>query len=138
MPEQSDVGRVEPTPSREMVVTPVATTRIVPKTILPVTSMEPAASFYRRLGFDVQSYDSGYAWVLHDGEEIVHLRVVVGLDAAANASSCYLHVGDAGRWHAAWIAAGVSVGPLEDQSWGMREFAVADPSGNLIRVGQNI
>lgn len=113
-------------------------TRIVPKAILPVAFMESAVAFYRQLGFEVQSYDPGYAWVLHIGEEILHLREVVDLDAAVNAASAYLHVGDVGGWRAAWSAAGVPVGAIEDQPWGMREFTVADPSGNLIRVGQNL
>lgn len=112
--------------------------RIVVKPILPVASMDPALAFYRQLGFDVRSYDSGYAWVLDGGEEIFHLREVAGLDAELNASSCYLHVGDADKWHAAWVAAGVSVGTIADQPWSMREFMITDPSGNLIRVGQNI
>lgn len=117
---------------------PATTTRLVPKVILPVVSMESAAAFYRQLGFDVQSYDSQYAWVVHDRKEILHLREVAGLDPGVNAASCYLHVGDADGWHAAWTAAELPVEPIEDQPWGMREFSVVDPSGNLIRVGQNI
>jgi len=27
---------------------------------------------------------------------------------------------------------------LEDKPWGLREFAVIDPDGNLIRIGQVI
>lgn len=108
------------------------------KAVLPVASMTAAAAFYLQLGFDVQGYDPGYAWVLLGGEEILHLREVADLDAARNAASCYLHVGDAGGWHAAWKAAGAPVGPIDDQPWGMREFTLDDPSGNLIRVGQNI
>jgi hypothetical protein len=27
---------------------------------------------------------------------------------------------------------------LEDKPWGLREFAVVDPDGNLIRIGQVI
>jgi hypothetical protein len=27
---------------------------------------------------------------------------------------------------------------LEDKPWGLREFAVVDPDGNLIRIGQII
>lgn len=55
-----------------------------------------------------------------------------------NAASCYLHVTNADSWHAALMDAGVGTGPITDQPWGMREFAVVDPSGNLIRIGQNL
>jgi hypothetical protein len=27
---------------------------------------------------------------------------------------------------------------LENKPWGMREFAIVDPDGNLIRIGQTI
>ena len=33
---------------------------------------------------------------------------------------------------------GVQVTPLEDQPWRMRDFCLADPSGVLWRIGQNI
>jgi uncharacterized glyoxalase superfamily protein PhnB len=112
--------------------------RVVPKAILPVAAMKPAAAFYRQLGFNVEGHDDGYAWVGHRGDEILHLRQVPGLDRTQNAASCYLHVRDADEWHATWTAAGVTVGPITDQPWGMREFALTDPSGNLIRVGHNI
>jgi hypothetical protein len=27
---------------------------------------------------------------------------------------------------------------LEDKPWGMREFAIVDPNGNLLRIGQTL
>jgi hypothetical protein len=27
---------------------------------------------------------------------------------------------------------------LDDKPWGMREFAIVDPDGNLIRIGQAV
>ena len=111
---------------------------VVPKPILPVADMEAAIGFYRQVGFDVASYDDGYAWVRHRGEEVVHLRNVPDLDTAANRSSAYLHVHDANAWHEAMGAMGATIGPVADMAWGMREFSFTDPSGNLIRVGQNL
>lgn len=105
--------------------------------ILPVAGMDEAIDFYRRLGFDVSAYDAGYAWVSHRGHEILHLRLVEDLDPAMNAASCYLHVDDADAVHVAWTAAGATAEPLADQPWGMREFAVTDPSGNRLRVGHH-
>ncbi len=110
--------------------------RIVAKTVLPVVDMNEAVDFYRRLGFEVEAFDGGYAWVRHDGEEILHLAAHPDMAVAANRAAGYLHVQDAGRWYEAW-SGHVDVGPLEDHAWGMREFAVRDPSNNLLRVGQN-
>jgi uncharacterized glyoxalase superfamily protein PhnB len=104
--------------------------------IFPVAAIEPAIAFYRRLGFEVVQYDEDYAWVTWEGHEIVHLRHVPDLEVAANAASCYVHVEDVDGWHARWsTASGVEVAELADQPWGMREFSVTDPSGNLVRVG---
>ena len=33
---------------------------------------------------------------------------------------------------------GVKVWPIQLQSWGMRDFCIADPSGVLWRIGQNV
>jgi catechol 2,3-dioxygenase-like lactoylglutathione lyase family enzyme len=112
--------------------------RIVTKIIFPVADMDEALSFYRTLGFDVDTYDGGYAWVTHGGEEIVHLRLVAELDRENNRAAGYFHVQDAGDWHRRWSRAGVEIGPIEDHPWQMREFALQDPDGNLIRVGQNL
>lgn len=46
-------------------------TRIVPKIIFPVGDMTAASEFYRALGFEVESYDGGYAWVKHRNEELL-------------------------------------------------------------------
>ncbi len=113
-------------------------TRIVTKIIFPVADMDGALSFYRSLGFDVESFDGGYAWVRHRGEEILHLALVAELRPADNHAAGYFHVQDVDEWHDAWSAAGVEVGPLIDHPWQMREFAMTDPSGNLLRVGQNL
>ena len=113
--------------------------KLVSKPILPVSDIASSIDFYRALGFDVAAYDAGYAWV-HEGDlEFMHLRQVEGLDVAANAASAYLHVQDADTWFARIDAVlGGRVAPATNMPWGMREFSFADPSGNLIRVGQNL
>lgn len=111
---------------------------IVPKPILPVDDMTAAMAFFRRLGFDVESFDDGYALVRHRDDEIVHLRAVPDLDPVANEASVYWHVRNADEWHRAFGAADVEPGPIADMPWGMREFTLTDPSGNVIRVGSNV
>jgi catechol 2,3-dioxygenase-like lactoylglutathione lyase family enzyme len=106
--------------------------------IFPVAVMNEACIFYRGLGFRVESFDDGYAWVRYAGTEILHLRLVPDLDPATNRSAAYFHVGDADRWHSEWSAAAVAVGDIVDTPWGMREFLLIDPAGNLLRVGHAI
>ena len=112
--------------------------RVVPKTIFPVSDIDEAASFYRSLGFEVERHDGGYAWVSHQGDEILHLALVPDLARDTNRSACYFHVQDAVDWHTRWSGSGVDVGLIEDHPWQMREFSLRDPSGNLLRVGQNL
>lgn len=112
--------------------------KIVTKIIFPVSDMAPAVAFYRSLGFEVESYDDGYAWVRHKGGEILHLAAVPELDPDSNRAAGYFHVQDVAAWHGVWTEAGVELGPVEDLPWKMREFRLTDPSGNLLRVGQNI
>lgn len=113
-------------------------TRIVAKAILPVADMTEASAFYKTLGFEVERYDAGYAWVTNHGVEVLHLAGVPELDRGANCAACYLHVQDVDAWHDAWSLAGVETGPVADRPWQMREFELRDPDGNLLRIGQNI
>jgi uncharacterized glyoxalase superfamily protein PhnB len=114
------------------------TDRIVVRPVLPVHDMTAALDFWRRLGFEVESYDDGYAWVRNGGQELLHLAATDGLDPTRNRTAVHLHVQDASAWHRRWAETDVAVTPLVDQPWGMREFRTHDPSGNLVRVGQNV
>ncbi len=107
--------------------------------ILPVDDMSAATDFYRRLGFDVESFDPGYSWVRHCGWEYLHLRLVETV--AGNSASAYVHVDDADAWHAAMSSASAGTVPLDcpaDRPWGMREFEFTDPSDNVVRIGHNL
>lgn len=99
--------------------------------------MRIAATFYESIGFVVERYDDDYAWVKHDGFEFLHLATS---DAGAAAGGAYVHVDDADRWHVAMsaTAGNAAVGPVADQPWAMREFAVVDPDGNRVRFGTNL
>jgi uncharacterized glyoxalase superfamily protein PhnB len=105
--------------------------------ILPVVEMDAAVAFYESAGFDVQQYEGGgYTFVRVDDESVFDLSTVErGLDPATNNAACYLIVEDVEAWHRRLADLGVSVTSLEDKPWGMREFAVTDPSGNRLRFG---
>ena len=103
--------------------------------ILPVRELGEASAFWSRAGLTVERYDDGYAFVLADGEEMVHLALHPSIEPATNPSACYVHVDGVQDWHARLSAAGLPVTPVRDEPWGMTEFSVRDPSGNLVRVG---
>ena len=103
--------------------------------IFPVRELDEASDFWTRAGLAVERYDEGYAFVLADGDELVHLALQPSLDPAANPSACYIHVDDVTGWHDRLSNAGLPVTPVRDEPWGMTEFSVRDPSGNLVRVG---
>lgn len=99
--------------------------------------MTEAREFWTRAGVEVELFDAGYAFLLVGGAEVAHLAMHPELDVAANAMAGYVHVGDPDVWHARWQAAGLPVTELTAEPWGMTEFAMTDPSGNVLRVGAN-
>jgi uncharacterized glyoxalase superfamily protein PhnB len=86
---------------------------------------------------DTDGRPGDFAFVDFDGQSVFDLDVV-DIDPARNGAGCYLGVPDVDGWHVRMSAAGVPVTPIADQPWGMREFTVADPSGNHVRIGRVI
>jgi catechol 2,3-dioxygenase-like lactoylglutathione lyase family enzyme len=108
------------------------TGRSVP--VLPSRDLTETAVLYQRLGFQVTFPMDDYLIADRDGAEL-HFFPVADLDPATSNAVCYLQVDDADALHLEWAALGVRViRPLEDKPWGLREFALVDDSGNLIRV----
>lgn len=97
--------------------------------------MDATASFYETLGFEVERWDDTYAWVRHSGWEWFHLRLVESV--SGNEASAYLHVDNAQGWHAAMTtrAPEIEIAEPAPMPWGKHEFALRDPSGNLVRIG---
>lgn len=48
-----------------------------------------------------------------------------------------MHIADPVEWHRRWKDQGLPVSDVVVEPWGMVEFSVKDPSGNLIRLGRN-
>ena len=118
--------------------TKMQSNQIVPKTIFPVRDLNAAKSFYESAGFKVEEFNGDYAFVMHGGEELLHLRRLNDPASGLSESAVYFHVASADEWHANWLDAGIEVSSIVDESYGMREFSVRDPSANLIRVGHNL
>ncbi len=112
------------------------TPSIVTKIIFPTLHITESTAFYERLGFTVENYDDGYAWVNIEGRELFHLAHTPEMDVQTNHAAGYFHVQDVNDVYQRWGPHISVVAPLGDQPWGMREFSFRDPSNNLIRVGQ--
>ena len=64
------------------------------------------------------------------------------IDPLTSIAGCYLYVDDAHALYEEWRqvvepdpATGSRISPPEDTDYGLHEFALVDPSGNLLRVG---
>lgn len=105
--------------------------------IFPVHDMAAARDFWTRAGLRVDDYSPEYAFVMFGDSELAHLDLRADLDPKNNAAACYVHIPDPHDWHARWKAQGLPVSDIIVEPWGMVEFTVKDPSGNLIRMGRN-
>lgn len=99
-----------------------------------------SVDFYQtKLGFDKVGWkDKDYAVIGRDHIEI-HFWRCKDKKIPKN-TSCYIQVHDVDGLYQEMKAAGVvhPNGPLANQPWGMREFAILDDDGNMIKFGQNI
>jgi catechol 2,3-dioxygenase-like lactoylglutathione lyase family enzyme len=113
--------------------------------IMPSKDLDATLAFYERLGF-VNAGAAPSEWnylIIRRGGVQLHFYGDPEVDPLATASSCYVFTDDADVLYEAWNATGVPTDPTTgsrlqgpvDTDYGMREFALIDPSGNLIRVG---
>ena len=85
----------------------------------------------------------GYAVLRRDALEL-HLFDWPHARPDNSIAGCFIRIADAPALHREWSALGFavegtpSVGPVGPRFWGMNEFTVVDPSGNLLRVGSPI
>ncbi|MFD9690064.1 bleomycin resistance protein [Kitasatospora sp. NPDC059146] len=116
--------------------------------VLPSRDLDETQEFYGRLGFEPRGrWDGpdGYLIVVRGTVEL-HFRHEPGVDPLTTASSCYLQVRDADAWHREWERIGVEADPATGSrltpvggtDYRMREFALVDRSGNLLRVGSPV
>lgn len=110
---------------------------------LPSRSIAATVAFYDRLGFAASLPGGGGAYaILTRGTIELHFFGHPDLDPATSSAGCYIRVGDADGLHAAFAPAGLPAHGIPrldapaTRPWRMREFAVVDPDGNLLRIGQ--
>lgn len=111
--------------------------RAVP--VLASLHIEKTVEFYQeKMGFDkVWWKDENYAVIGRDKIEI-HFWKCNDKIHPEN-TSCYIYVEKVDDLYKEMKKAGVvhPNGPLKNQPWGTREFAVLDLDGNMIKFGQN-
>jgi len=113
--------------------------------ILPSRDLRETLAFYERLGFENRGAEPE-EWdylIVGRGGIVLHFFLQQDVDPLSTAAGCYVHVDDADALHAEWRAIGVEhdaatgsrlMAPA-DTDYRMREFALVDRSGNLLRVG---
>lgn len=109
--------------------------------ILSVNDLAKAIDFYcRTLGFDLAwswGEPPDIAAVCRDSVELT-LTQRAGTKPAG-AAHIYLGVSGIDDYYVALADAGVTVVvPIGDRPYGMRDFRIADPSGNELSIGQAI
>ena len=116
--------------------------------VLPSRDLEETLAFYEPLGFE----NLGGPWrewnylIIGRGDTWwLHFFGKPEIDPLTTIAGCYLYVDDADALHDEWRrvvepdrSTGSRLIPAETTDYGMREFAVVDRSGNLIRVGSQL
>ena len=113
--------------------------------ILPARDLHETRAFYERLGFETRGWwpeeFGGYA-ILYRGDLVMHFFARNDISPDTNDGQCYWRIEEVDALYAEFKAAGLPssgtprLAPVEDTPWGTREFALSDPSGNLIRIGR--
>lgn len=111
--------------------------------ILPSSCVNDTLAFYQRLGFEGKIWGAPYAYaILRRGTVELHFFTDKAVRPGESSAGCYVRVSDVEAIHRAFAAAQLPRNgiprqdPLETKPWGMREFAIVDPDGNLLRIGQ--
>ena len=112
--------------------------------ILPSRSLNNTVAFFRRLGFEGGIHRHGDYAILTRGTIELHFFTQRELRPAESSAGCYVRVSDVESIYRAFALAELPrkgiprQDALEDKPWGMREFAIVDPDGNLLRIGQTL
>ena len=119
----------------------IRATVVIP--ILLSRSISDTVAFYRKLGFTGGAHGANPSYAILKREDVeIHFTMHSPLDPGANYAACYIRVGEVEALYAQMKSADLPaegiprIEPLADKPWGMREFAVVDIDGNLLRIGQ--
>jgi catechol 2,3-dioxygenase-like lactoylglutathione lyase family enzyme len=108
---------------------------------LPSRSLPATIAFYARLGFEGELIGDGYA-ILSRGPIEFHFFPHPELKPDECYSGCYVRMDNVDGLHTEFLTADLPdrgiprLERVEDKPWGMREFALLDNDGNLLKFGQ--
>jgi hypothetical protein len=116
--------------------------------ILPSRDLRATLSFYERLGFEnagAPPEEWDYMIIRRNGAEL-HFYLDPKVEPLATAFTCYVFTEDVDALYNEWKAQGIPTDPatgsrlhpITDMEYGMRQFAVIDPSGNQVSFGSSI
>jgi hypothetical protein len=116
--------------------------------ILPSRDLRETLAFYERVGFENRGAPPE-EWdylIVGRGGIVLHFYAAPDTDPLTTDAGCYVYADDADALYAEWRHAGIEYDPATgsrlqapvDTEYRMREFALVDPSGNLVRVGSPI
>ena len=110
--------------------------------ILQSRDLAATSAFYARLGFEQAGLWPDEYLIVQRGDVGIHFVLAPEMDPWSTAGGCYLYVEDADALHAEFArldlpAEGIPRlhGSPEQTDYGLREFAVVDLDGNLLRIG---
>ena len=110
--------------------------------ILPSRSLSDTVAFFERLGFEGMIHSSGDYAIVTRGTVELHFFTYRELRPAESSAMCYIRVSDVECIYRTFFLAQLPregiprMDVLEDKPWGLREFALVDLDGNLVRIGQ--
>jgi catechol 2,3-dioxygenase-like lactoylglutathione lyase family enzyme len=97
----------------------------------PVGKMEQAMDFYAQLGFATTTRFQDFARLERD-EISLHFNVAEGHQAY------WIGVTNIEALYQQYLPTGAIQTPLTSQPWGMKDFVLCDPFGNLLLFGESI
>lgn len=115
---------------------PITVKNAVP--IFPVRDINKAAEFYtQKLGFTITSAYPNYL-ILKRDETWLHCSLAPGLDPRTNNCRAYVYVSGVDALYAECKTHNIihPNGALQERDYGMKDFAVLDPDGNLLTFGE--
>jgi len=112
---------------------------------LPSRNLRETLAFYGRLGFE-NAGDAPDVWdylILRRGTIELHFYLDADVDPLTTSAGCFVWVKDADALSSEWQRVGIPSDPETgsrlvepvDMDYGVRQFAVIDPSGNQMRFG---
>lgn len=112
------------------------------KAFVPAKDFALSQQFYQDFGFRVEPMSDQLAFCHCDGSSFLLQNFYV--KELAENFMMHILVQDVESWWANVLRKdigskyGVLIEPISDKPWGLRDFAIADPTGVLWRVGQEI